>query len=366
MSDQIVLKLNNRPGNPRNSEGSFVTLRDGRILFIYTRYRGKSWADHASAVLAARESADGGRTWSRKDRVVVDHEGACNVMSVSLLRLHNGRIALFYLRKNSGQDCRPWMRTSRDEGVTWSRPTCCIPAPGYFVVNNDRVVQLRSGRLVVPAAFHRSIRVSKPGDGGGLDGRSIFMMFLSDDGGATWRESKDWWALPVRSRSGFQEPGVVELKGKTLYGWARTDTGRQWDSVSRDQGDTWAPLKPSPFRAPCAPLCMKRIPSTGDLLAVWNDHDVRWKRLPQFRRRWGTDRSWGRTPLVVGISRNEGKTWPIRRLIESNPDHGYCYTAIHFADDAVLLAYCCGGGSRSHVLQDVCIRRLPLAALYGC
>jgi len=41
-------------------------------------------------------------------------------MSVSLLRLQNGEIALFYLLKNSEQDCRPVMRLSRDEGTTWS------------------------------------------------------------------------------------------------------------------------------------------------------------------------------------------------------------------------------------------------------
>ena len=44
-----VLQLPPNPGNPRNSEGGFVTLRDGRILFVYTRYYGESWDDHAPA-----------------------------------------------------------------------------------------------------------------------------------------------------------------------------------------------------------------------------------------------------------------------------------------------------------------------------
>ena len=76
--------------------------------------------------------------------VVVENEGGMNVMSVSLLRLQNGEIALFYLRKNSTEDCIPMMRISKDEARTWSDPIPCITdRKGYFVLNNDRVVQLR-------------------------------------------------------------------------------------------------------------------------------------------------------------------------------------------------------------------------------
>lgn len=38
-------------------------------------------------------------------------------------------------------------------------------------------------------------------DYSGLDSRAIAIFFLSDDAGRTWRESKDWCALPVRSGS---------------------------------------------------------------------------------------------------------------------------------------------------------------------
>src|SRR5690625_2341983 len=76
-------------------------------------------------------------------------------MSVSLLRLDNGEIALFYVRKNSMRDCIPMMRTSSDEGVTWSEPIPCITdREGYFVLNNDRVIQLGNGRLLMPVSMH--------------------------------------------------------------------------------------------------------------------------------------------------------------------------------------------------------------------
>jgi len=115
MESHVVLELPHGAGNPRNSEGSFVTLADGRIMFAYSHYAGDSWGDHAPSDLAARFSSDGGRTWTADDVVLVPNEGRCNVMSVSLLRLSDGRIALFYLRKNSFLDCRPYMRVSTDE-----------------------------------------------------------------------------------------------------------------------------------------------------------------------------------------------------------------------------------------------------------
>ena len=71
-------------------------MKDGRWLFIYTHFTGGA-KDHSTAYLAARESSDGGKTWSDKDQVVVPNEGGFNVMSVSLLRLKSGQIALFYL-----------------------------------------------------------------------------------------------------------------------------------------------------------------------------------------------------------------------------------------------------------------------------
>ena len=354
---EVTLELKHRRSNPRNSEGAFVTLVDGRIMFAYSRYYGKSGSDNATADIAARYSADDGRTWSRKDRIVVKNEGRMNVMSVSLLRLQDGRIAMWYLRKNSTRDCRPYMRRSTDEGETWSAPVLCIPQRSYFVVNNDRVIQLRNGRLLIPAADHRARSGGDSTQATTHDSRAIALAFYSDDAGRTWTESRDWWALPVRSRSGLQEPGAVELSDGRLYAWARTDTGRQWEYASRDRGETWTPPRPSRFRSPCSPLCMKRIPSTGDLFVVWNDHNPKWKV-----RRDATT-SWGRTPLAVAISSNDGKTWRKTKLVERDPQRGYCYTAIHFTDDAVLLAYCCG--SHGRVLQDSCIRRLALDWVYA-
>ena len=123
---KIALELKPGQGNPRNSEGAFLSLKDGRIMFAYSRYCGETGSDHAAADIAARYSSDNGTTWTDKDEIVVKNHGGMNVMSVSLLRLQSGEIALFYLLKNSEKDCRPVMRRSFDEGKTWTAPTPCI------------------------------------------------------------------------------------------------------------------------------------------------------------------------------------------------------------------------------------------------
>ena len=46
---KIALELKPGPDNPRNSEGAFISLKDGRIMYIYSRYYGKSSSDHATA-----------------------------------------------------------------------------------------------------------------------------------------------------------------------------------------------------------------------------------------------------------------------------------------------------------------------------
>jgi hypothetical protein len=113
----VALNLEPTPANPRNSEGAFITLKSGRLLFLYTRFYGGA-RDESPARLVSLQSDDAGRTWSREPRVVVENQAGVNVMSVSVLRLRSGAIALFYLVKSSLLDCRPVMRVSTDEAQT--------------------------------------------------------------------------------------------------------------------------------------------------------------------------------------------------------------------------------------------------------
>ena len=219
------------------------------------------------------------------------------------------------------------MCISTDEARTWSEPTVCITDEvGYYVLNNDRAVQLKSGRLVLPVAWHQ-------GPGKARDSAGVIMGYLSDDNGKTWRRSKDAFKVyaPDGQRITAQEPGVVELKDGRLMMFIRTNAGSQYICYSQDGAETWSKAKPSDLASPLSPASIKRVPWTDELLCVWNDHSGR-HPYPQDRR----------TPLCVAFSQDEGKTWSPSRIIEGNPDGWYCYTSITFVKDRMLLAYCAG------------------------
>ncbi|WP_026309472.1 sialidase family protein [Niabella aurantiaca] len=342
---KVVMELAPGPDNPRNSEGAFITLKDGRLLFVYSRYTGTRSGDHDPAYLAGRYSRDGGKTWTTDDVTIVPREGDMNVMSVSLLRLKNGTIALFYLKKNSTTDCIPLVRFSKDEAKTWTEPVACITdRRGYFVLNNDRVIQLGNGRLMMAVALHAT-----PGKQGWSQRAALFA-YYSDDNGHSWKSGAQ---VPVADDVITQEPGLVALKDGRIMMFIRTNGGAQYVAYSANEGATWSNAVPYHLKSPLSPASIKRIPSTGDLLAVWNNNDG---TNPQLRGK--------RTPLTIAVSKDEGRTWKHVADLETDPDGWYCYSAIHFYGRSVLLAYCAGSQQARTHLSITRVAKIHLRSLY--
>ena len=341
------------PGNPRNSEGAFVKLANGTLYFAYSRYCGESGHDHAAADIACVVSKDNGNTWS--EPAIVLKNSKMNLMSVSLLRLQNGRIAMIYLEKSAVPgwencvDCRPKIVFSDDETATWSDPVeiAQVP-PAYFVVNNDRLVQLKNGRLILPASHHQycSSRL----------GAGIIKFFISDDNGMTWKINQHYiYPVPQLPRAGLMEPGVIELADGQLMCFIRTAAGCQYKSFSYDNGESWTQAQPAAeFISPESPMSMKRNPANGRLYAIWNFHN------PLFSVRIEQPK-WTRTPLVMAESADEGVTWENHRILEDSPTNGYCYIAMFFNDDLLHLGYCCGGEPDcSSTLQETKLRTIKI------
>lgn len=345
LENDKVLRLPPGPDNPRNSEGDFIMLNDDRLLFVYSRYTGESTSDHSPAFLAGRFSSDNGRTWTDEDEVILENEGGMNVMSVSLLRLKNGHIALFYLTKNSMTDCIPTLRISKDEAETWSEPVACITdKQGYFVLNNNRVIQLADGRLMFAVALHRT-------PDGEWSKQGKLYAYFSDDGGQTWTSSVE---VPNENAVVTQEPGLVELEGGKILMYIRASGGSQHMSYSSDRGETWSPVEASNIPSPLSPATIARVPETGDLLLVWNNNDGTREEIKDKR-----------TPLTIAVSKDEGKTWTHVKDIETDQDGWYCYTAVHFTNDNhVLLSYCAGSVLQKTQLSVTDIRRMSLDWVY--
>lgn len=354
--------------NPRNSEGAFLTLADGSIIFAFSRFRGKKHADWAPSDICMTASADGGVTFGA-ERIVVDCEAeeAVNVMSVSLMHMENGDIGMFYLVRHTYTQIQMFLRRSEDGGCTWGERVLCTPREGFFVVNNDRVTRLSDGRILIPAACHRTGRdwnkekKRMPGAqetvpaGDFIDSRSEAVFFYSDDDGFTWNEAFGKCCMPHLSncQSGLQEPGILELAPGVLWGFARTDLGRQYEMYSMDNGDTWSGPQPSRFTAPNSPLSMKRDKKTNDIYAVWNP-------VPEYNGRTKIKEIFtgGRTPYVIAVSHDNGKTFSEGTAFEWEKNHGYCYCAIHFTEDALLLGYNAGGPEDGSCLARTRIRRV--------
>lgn len=342
---ETVLVLNPSENNPRNSEGDFINLKNGSILFVYTRFSGKSSNDHSPATLMGRYSNDGGKTWTKDDEVIIANEGGMNVMSVSLLRLQNGNIALVYLLKHSLTDCIPQIRFSNDEAKTWSKPVSIITdKEGYFVLNNDRVIQLKDGRILLAVALHNT-KV------GNWKNKGDLYSYYSDDNGYTWTSGN---IVPDTTDIITQEPGLIELKDGRVMMYIRANDGYQKISYSSDQGENWSHIVNSNIHSPLSPATIEKIPASGDWLMVWNNNDG---SNPVIKNK--------RTPLTIAVSTDEGKSWEFIKNLSDDPDGWYCYTAIHFVDDEyVLLSNSAGSRSRGTGLSVLNINRIHKSWIY--
>jgi sialidase-1 len=131
----------------------------------------------------------------------------------------------------------------------------------------------------------------------------------------------------------------------------RTQMGHIAVSDSADSGVTWGEARSWGVQAPEAPATLRRIPSTGHLLLIWNDtHDA--------------DAGHGgkRTPLTAAISTDEGRSWSFRRNLETGAEHTYAYTSVAFHRGRALLTYYVRDESSGRISSR--FRSVPIAWFY--
>lgn len=339
MPKELVLHIATGENNPRNSEGDFVILDNGTVLYTYTHFFGASPDDHASACLMSRSSDDGGNTWTVNDKLEVENEGGRNVISVTTRRLTDGRVVMFYLVTESSEDCRPFMRVRNTDG-SWGPRECLLTDPAYNIVNNDRVIQLSSGRLLVPVACHDYLGKSQYD----YNENAHTFCLISDDGGKSWRESQ--YVEPTEGIV-YQEPGVCELSDGRILMNIRTNGGAQYFTYSEDGGQTWGKAFKSCLDSPLSPTLIKRIPGSDELLAVGNPllDNSDWNE---------------RAAMTIERLSPDGSTILSRKTLE-HPERqvapDWQYPAICFLDDnTALVAYFAW-------LQGIYIYKLKLSDL---
>lgn len=339
-----VFFLKTRKENPRNGEGSFIRLLDGQIMYAYTEYYGESWHDHAVARISAIYSSDEGETWSRSRVLMEKDEKALNIMSVSLIRYGNGDLGLLYLRKFMNGDrllCMPYFARSANDGQSFSEPACCLSEEGYYVVNNDRVVRLKSGRIIFPLAYH--------GPSGAMLTPGALTVCYSDDDGRSFCMMNSFVRSPYNDKVQLQEPGLYELSDGRLWMFCRTAYGHQYQCFSNDGGESFGELTPAlRFTSPDSPMQVRSV--HGYALAVFNPLGYSCAR--DACECWGSPK---RTPFVLAFSDDGGLSFVdtlampagrgfLRfsekcRLLEDDIENSYCYPAIIEVNDGFLVAY---------------------------
>ena len=361
-SGRAVLELKANAEYTRHSEGAFLRMKDGSILYAYSRFR-ESSRDDAPSDIVGCFSYDEGETWTEPTPFLnaADYNSH-NIMSVSLLRMQNGDVGLFFGSRQKPTMGLHHLALSNDECKSFYRTVVCsLPdRPGYYVLNNDRVVRLRSGRLVMPLAFHRGGYNTREPGSVYFEWRSVLMFLLSDDDGQTWRESADAVFPPFnRSKSGLQEPGVLEREDGSLWAWARTDRMWQYECFSFDGGEHWTQAQISQFTSPNSPMQVKRRESDRSLTAVWNP-------IPNYNGRVRYKGFAGRTPIAYARSFDDGVTWTEPEVIEGAEDCGYCYPSIFYTNDGcALVGYCSGTPKEGDCLTNCTVRKIPLPGKQG-
>ncbi len=357
---KLVGIIDRSENNPRNSEGSFIKLSDGRIAFAYSRYHGDSYNDHAPCNICVVYSSDNGESFDTKSYETLVHAeefGVQNVMSVTLRYMNNGDIGLFYLLKrespDSGRSSEYRLRRYTKDFSECLGDIKCFPhgCEDYFVVNNDRVLKTEDGRWIIPAATHPKSLTSI---GYPFGKRSLSYFYASDDDGVTWKQLRGVLCLAdTYSNTGLQEPGIIELPNKVLYSYMRTDLMVQYEAISIDNGYNWFGPKPSRFTSPASPMLIKKNPYTDIYYAVWNP-------TPICPTNSSKTAGMGRAPYVMAQSL-DGINFSEPIFIETDLSKGYCYPAIEFLDEkTLLLSYCSGGQEEDCCLNRTVIRKITL------
>jgi len=301
---------------------TFVELEGGRIL-------------HAAGTTFTT-SDDGGITWSEPFSCRDLNGERVGGGGTSLVKLSGKGIGLAAMRKDpeaiSPEESRRstymvfWR--SEDGGQTWETPVRVTPQGVGTYAYQDVLLRTSSGRIILPVYISLGQAsgpndVKPPASGKLVNGQwvstaahffdphfSASYVCYSDDDGRTWQRNKDGELIILQDWSALysytNEPSVAEVAPGRLLMFMRTAMGRLYQAWSDDNGETWTRPQPSPLASSTAPAQIRRLPSTGHLLVVWNQENE--EEVKQ---------GYNRTRISAAISRNGGSVWEFFQNVES-------------------------------------------------
>jgi len=283
------------------THGTLLAFAEGR----------SSRRDHAENDIVLKRSTNSGGAWGPLKVIHNDGSNALNNPTAVVLR-DCGRILLMYQRFAQAFDertappgingpniCRVLIRHSDDDGLAWSEPrdiTAQVKRPtgATSLASGPGIgIQLRRGK--------HSGRILLPFNQGPFGEWKVYAVF-SDDGGKSWRFGE---IAPEGSEGHANEVQFIELNDGSVMLNARNQGGNKHRkiAVSRDGGQTWPPTQTDPTLV--EPMCqasLLRHPGDGD-----PKNDVFLFSNPAS--------SFARTNGTVRFSRDNGRSWPVSRVL---------------------------------------------------
>jgi len=287
----------------------YVQLSDGRLMGISEQ------TVEGTHEVAARYSSDDGNSWSDAETLfkLPMQNGEWGISNVLLDR--DGELHFFYTLSytvGAGKgiyDMRidVWHLRSSGGRKTWNAPQPLWK--GYYGSMNS-VIQLRSGRIVLPLSVLTPRTWSTPGEGADAFtdvGRFSSKVGYSDDDGDTWHLSPVEFrtSMPYIGADGMIEPIVIQLKDGRVWMLIRTPNGRFYESFSKD-GAEWSRSQPTSILSSDSPAALVRL-KDGRIVMFWNN-------CLGYPYAQG-----GRFVIHAAISEDEGQTWRGYREVASDP-----------------------------------------------
>jgi predicted neuraminidase len=228
-----------------------------------------------------------------------------------------GTVVLFYKVGREIPDWQTRVLRSGDGGLSWSRPAELVPGDrgGRGPVKN-KVLVLADGTWLAPASTERGVWDA--------------FVDISTDGGRSWRRSE---TVPLDHES-FRGPGVIqptlwESAPGRVHMLLRSSCGYICRSDSEDGGRTWSFACETTLPNNNSGIDLVKLP-TGRLALAYNPV--------------GADRG-PRTPLVVGVSDDNGDSWQTVAILEdeaASPGTGraeFSYPAVVAGKSGVEVTY---------------------------
>lgn len=322
------------PNNKPNYRIPAIIQAPNGDLLIIAEKRNDGPGDVGNTDIVLKRSRDLGKTWSDEQMIFDDEKRVCTDLTVGLDR-SNGKLWLFFLRDKKQFD----YFTSIDSGATWQGPVSVheqVTKPEWDALKGkaepegegepkgrmaiwekgwaqrygcgpgNAIVQLKSGRLVVPARHREDIGKGRL--------RSFAHCFYSDDHGATWK-------LGGTIGINTSECQFVELANGSLMVMSRNESAedapdnlRHLCAISSDGGENWSFVRR--VEELITPRCHGPIERYS--LATSGDKDRLLFSSPAspFRQK---EHPYGRYNLTVRLSCDEGATWTAGKTIWPHP-----------------------------------------------